>query len=294
MKEGVIVNSIEQTLQQLERYQKNGRLWHKMLIFLLLCSVAFSFLMPSLIAVSGSAAIICLMLSRWERKRAEELLAKSQTMEGLCSVFSQVDYLGREVWKQDELAQWEMLPIRLKGNNLLCQHGFTGTSGKRTVVGAEVTFHYETPLHKGNYLFLNGTMLRSDAGVQGQNWLLLRNGLLDTASENELYLSAGYKQESFGDLDLDEGFTLFCKPGSEKPGAEQLERIAGMIRNTNHLGAFRVDENTSALFLAGKFYTSVLPAGSITREMLTASLLQERDDCLELLGIDSALSEGVS
>jgi len=276
------MNSIEQTISRMERMGANSRLLHKGMVFFLLCSLAFSFFVPGLISVSGSAAIVCLLLSGWQRKQAEELLAQSQTVEGLCSSMEDVKYLGRDVWTQDEFAEWNLLPIRRKGRNLLCQHGFSGYTGGQNVVGAEVTFHYEPTFRKGTYLFLNGTMLRSNGGIQTQNWLLLRKGELEDVTESTFCQEAGYHAEPTGYPELDEEYTLFRMPGSEKPNDAQLKRIAVLAHHSDHLGAVRVDVDSTTLFLSGKFYTTLVPSGRISAQMLTSNLLPERDLCLAL------------
>lgn len=277
------MNSIEQTTSRMERMGANSRLLHKGMVFFLLCSLAFSFFVPGLISVSGSAAIVCLLLSGWQRKQAEELLAQSQTVEGLCSSMEDVKYLGRNVWTQEEFAGWKLLPIRLKGRNLLCQHGFSGYLGSNQAVGAEVTFHYEHAFHKGTYLFLNGTVLRCKSGIRGQNWLLLRKGLLEDMTESSFCQESGYQVGLTENTGLDDNYSLFCLPGSEVPTKPQLERIADYVRRTDNLGAFRVDGNTVTLFLADQLYTSVPPAGKTTPEILTANLLPEWDALLALL-----------
>lgn len=276
------MNSLDQTIFQMERRARNSQLLHKGLIFFLLCSLAFSFFAPVLIAISGPAAILCLLLSRWHRKQAEELLAESQTMEGLCAAMQNVEYLGRDVWTQDEFAEWKLLPIRRKGKNLLCQHGFSGYTGGQNVAGAEVTFHYEPTFRKGSYLFLNGTMLRSNGGIQTQNWLMLRKGVLEDVTESTFCQEAGYHAESTGHPELDEEYTLFRMPSSEKPNDAQLKRIDVLARHSDYLGAVRVDADSTTLFLSGKFYTSPVPAGKIRAQVLTSNLLPERDLCLAL------------
>lgn len=82
---------------------------------------------------------------------------------------------------------------------------------------------------------------------------------------------------------MDDNYSLLCLPGSEVPTQPQLERIADYVRRTDNLGAFRVDGNTVTLFLADQLYTSVLPAGKTTPEILTANLLPEWDALLALL-----------
>ncbi len=276
------MNSIDLTISRMEQRGRNSRLLHKGLIFFLLCSLAFSFFAPALIAISGPAAILCLLLSRWHRKQAEELLAESQTVAGLCTALHEAKYLGRDVWPQEEFAEWKLLPIRQNGRNLLCQHGFSGYTGENQVVGAEVTFHYEPPFRKGTYLFLNGTILRSNSGIPAQNWLLLRKGVLEDVTESIFCKEAGYQAEPTGHPDLDEEYTLFRMPGSGKPNDAQMKRIAVLARHSGHLGALRVDADSTTLFLADKFYTSPVPSGKISAQMLTSNLLTERDLCLAL------------
>lgn len=275
------MNSTPELLAQIEKKRETAKLLHKMVLFLIICAVAFSFLTPALLAVFCPAAILCLFFSRRQSLLAEELLGEAQTVRGLCSTMSDVTYRGRDLWSDGDFRAMALLPLGAKKGSLLCRHSFSARYQSRAVEGSEITLHYDVSGAKNPYRFLSGSLLRGEGGGEADA-LLLRKGLLDPAAEEDFLSAWGYSLSPLEDPALEKHFLLAYR-SDEKLSEEQLRRVAKAFKTTDHLAAVRLAPQGSAVFLARRFYTTVLPKGPLNKEVLEQSALPEAKACLDLL-----------
>ena len=233
-----------------------------------------------------AAVTVCgyLFFSRgYTRGYCEEII-RLNLSHGLCGNAKDAVATGSGSLSEETFDTWQLLPRREgKGEAILSRNGFACTVGDTRLHGSEITVHYELGAEgsRKSYHFLSGTALWREGG-QG-DWLLLHNNWIHPIVQNAFIQECGYHQITIGEA-LAKDFLLFSHdPEATLP--ETLEKeLKKLAAETTTLGALRLSEGYSAVFLLNRFYAPKVSAyAPATEREITTNTLPERDQIFPIL-----------